>query len=239
MRKLFFLMVVIQLIVACASPQPKPKADATQKGQLTSTKVAEVIQGTSYTYLRVTDALSEKWVAVSRQEFTVGEELYLNLETAAVMENFHSKELNRDFPTILFVSTVSREPEMTSAQMPAMGGKTPAGKKAAPVEANVKVEPAAGGITIAELYTNKANYSGKKVKLKGAVVKVNDQIMGRNWIHLQDGTKNGEDFDLTLTTQATVLVGDVITIEGVVSLAKDFGAGYFYPLIIEDATIVK
>ena len=120
-----------------------------------------------------------------------------------------------------------------------MGGKTPAGKKAAPVEANVKVEAAAGGITIAELYANKANYSDKKVKLKGAVVKVNDQIMGRNWIHLQDGTKNGEDFDLTLTTQATVLVGDVITIEGVVALAKDFGSGYFYPLIIEDATIVK
>lgn len=239
MRKLFFLMVVIQLIFACASPQPKPKAGATQKGQLSSAKVAEVIQGTSYTYLRVTDALAEKWVAVSRQEFTVGEELYLNFATAAVMENFHSKELNRDFPTILFVSQVSREPEMTPAQMPAMGDKMPAGKKVAPVQADIKIEPATGGISIAELYANKANYSGKKVKIKGIVVKVNDQIMGRNWIHIQDGSKSGEDFDLALTTQATAKVEDVITIEGVVSLDKDFGAGYLYSLIIEDATILK
>jgi hypothetical protein len=63
--------------------------------------------------------------------------------------------------------------------------------------------------------------------------------MGRNWIHIQDGTKSGDDFDLTVTTKETILNQAVVTFEGVVALDKDFTAGYVYPLIVEDAVVIK
>ena len=102
---------------------------------------------------------------------------------------------------------------------------------------DVKVSPASGGITIGTLYAKKADYSGKMVKIKGKVVKFSPEIMGKNWIHIQDGTETMGDFDLTVTTMANVKVGDVITIEGKVALDKDFGAGYFYKVIVEDASV--
>ena len=247
MRKLVFVMFVLSVIAACTSPQQKPKKDTAQAGALKQVKIAEVIQAQSYTYLKVTDALVENWLAVNKQDYKVGADLFVNYTTAVTMENFHSKELNRDFPSILFVSQVSDQQQSANEQPSGMGGgmggamgaQMPAGKKVAPVQANIKVEPIPGGITIAELYANKAKYAGKKVKIKGSVVKVNDQIMGKNWVHLQDGTKSGDDFDLTITTLATVVVNDMVTFEGVVALDKDFTAGYVYPLIVEDAELIK
>ncbi len=101
-----------------------------------------------------------------------------------------------------------------------------------PVE---QVEPAEGAIQIAELMNNRSQYEGKTVKVTGKCVKVNAEIMGRNWIHLQDGS--GENFDLTLTTDEAVEVGSIVTMEGTVALNKDFGAGYRYEVIMEDAKV--
>ena len=102
----------------------------------------------------------------------------------------------------------------------------------------LKISPAVNGITIGDLYAKKDSYGGKTVKIKGEVVKFNAQIMGKNWFHIQDGTKNNEDFDLTVTSAAEVKVGDIVTIEGVVELKKDFGAGYSYDVIVEEAKLV-
>jgi hypothetical protein len=119
-----------------------------------------------------------------------------------------------------------------------MGGQIPAqGVKPVIEKKDVKVTPAAGGITIADLFSKKDKYSGKTVKIKGQVVKFNPEIMGKNWIHIQDGTESNGDFDLTVTSSSVVKVGDMITVEGKVSLDKDFGAGYFYKVIVEDAII--
>jgi len=92
-----------------------------------------------------------------------------------------------------------------------------------------------GGITIGELFANKKDYDGKTVRIRGKVVKVNSNIMGRNWVHLQDGTSAGDKFDLTVTTNESVNVGDVVTFEGVIALDKDFTAGYVYDVIMENA----
>jgi hypothetical protein len=70
-------------------------------------------------------------------------------------------------------------------------------------------------------------------------VKFSGGIMNRNWVHIQDGTKDKDKYDLTVTTLETVKVGDVVIFEGVVSVGKDIGAGYFYDVLIEDATVVK
>jgi len=104
---------------------------------------------------------------------------------------------------------------------------------------DLTIEPAQGGITISELYKNKKDYSGKSVKVKGKVTKVNPAIMGKNWIHLQDGTEFDGQFDLTVTSDVIPETGNTIIIEGIVALDKDFGYGYAYPLLIEEAKIIQ
>ncbi len=93
--------------------------------------------------------------------------------------------------------------------------------------------------SIAELYQEKDQLKGKQVKLHGKVVKVNNGIMNRNFIHLRDGTGEKGTNDITITSQDTAKVGDEITAVGTVTVDLDFGAGYTYPVIVEKATITK
>ncbi len=95
--------------------------------------------------------------------------------------------------------------------------------------------------SVADIYKEKAELSGKEVTLHGKVVKANNQIMDRNWIHLQDGTGNAADGsnDITVTTQDTATVGDEVTVTGTLAVDLDFGSGYKYPLIVEKATLSK
>jgi len=152
------------------------------------------------------------------------------------MTNFTSKELNRTFPSIIFASKFSSDAigsvEKSANSAPANG------KKAAIAKEGIKIEKAKGGITIAELFSAKETYGGKMVRIKGEVVKFNAQIMGKNWIHIQDGTNSNGAFDLTITSAEEVKVGDVITFEGVIALKKDFGAGYAYDVILEEGKLI-
>ena len=76
--------------------------------------------------------------------------------------------------------------------------------------------------------------------IRAKVVKYNAGIMGKNWLHLRDGSgKADKDNDLTVTSNDVAKVGDVVVIKGAVRTDKDFGAGYAYPVIVEDAKIAK
>lgn len=92
-------------------------------------------------------------------------------------------------------------------------------------------------MTVATLNQNKAKLVGKTISAKGKVVKVNDGIMGRNFLHIQDGTGDAKSNDLVVTSKQTAKVGEQVTISGVVVINKDFGSGYSYPLLIEEASI--
>lgn len=102
---------------------------------------------------------------------------------------------------------------------------------------DIHVEKAPDGITIGELYKSRNDYANKTVIVRGQVVKINHDILDRNWVHLQDGTSDAEKSDLTFTTQAEVKVGDIVTFEGVVALDKEYGKGYVYPLVVENARL--
>jgi hypothetical protein len=108
--------------------------------------------------------------------------------------------------------------------------------------AEIKVEKAPGenSYSVAEIFSKAAELDGKTVVVKGKVVKVSPRIMGRNWIHLQDGTGSPDDntHDLVVTTsQEPEADWDIITMEGVLAANKDFGSGYSYAVIIEDANL--
>jgi hypothetical protein len=148
-----------------------------------------------------------------------------------VMRNFESKSLKKTFPSIIFGSLSGAKP-VDAAH--AVAGKA----VVAPV---VKVPKATGAnaLTVGEASAKAASYKDKVVQVRGQVVKYSEGIMGKNWVHLRDGTgeaANGSD-DLLVTTKDQTKVGDVILISGTLHTDKDFGAGYSYKVLVEDATI--
>ena len=107
----------------------------------------------------------------------------------------------------------------------------------ATAQADVKVEKADKGMTVAEIYAKKDDLNGKTVLLRARVVKYNAMIMGKNWLHIQDGTGAEGSHDLTVTTVQTAKVGDQVLVEGKVKLDVDLGAGYHYDLLLEEAKV--
>ncbi len=108
----------------------------------------------------------------------------------------------------------------------------------AAVKADIKISPCDDCITIGRLMADKKSFSGKTITIKGVVTKINEEIMGKNWIHLQDGTEAEGVFDLTITTLQTASVGDTVTFTGRITLDKDFGYGYFYNVLMEEGQLV-
>ena len=99
------------------------------------------------------------------------------------------------------------------------------------------IKKAVEGKTVAEIFGSKAKLGGQQVKVRGKVVKYNSNILGKNWLHIRDGTGSEGCNDLVVTTAAVVKVGDTVVVSGAISLNKDFGSGYKYAVIIEDAKV--
>lgn len=95
-----------------------------------------------------------------------------------------------------------------------------------------------GTFTVADIFAKKAELNGKNVTVHGKVTKVNLGIMGKNWLHLQDGTGSAGTNDITVTTERQAKVNDKVAITGTLVTDKDFGAGYKYAVIIENATVM-
>lgn len=230
---------------------PSTKAPATavasEDPQVTGT-VAETMDAGGYTYLRLKTSDGEVWAAVTRTTLKTGSEVTIG--NAMWMDRFESKTLNRTFERILFGSLVAPGGETAlPAGHPAATGAAAvqaphAGVASGPADiGDVKVEKATGkdGRTVAEIYASKAALKGAGVVVRGRVVKWNPEIMGRNWIHLRDGSGSpeGRDNDITVTTTDTVAKGDLVVVRGTVALDRDFGAGYTYPVMLENATIAR
>jgi len=194
----------------------------------------EVIQTNNYTYVRVSEDDKDYWIAINYAEIKEGTTYYWS--QGGEMNNFTSKELKRTFPSIYFISDFTDQPITRPTLLPSPGAQ---GKLEVPEQPGIHVNKAEGGITIAELYARKSEYAGKTVRICGQVVKFSPHIMKKNWVHIQDGTRDAGKFDLTVTTNDSVSVGNVVLFEGVVALDKDFGYGYKYNVIIEDAILKK
>ena len=241
---------------ASASPSVAPASN------LLAGKVVETFDGGGYTYVRVATPQGDQWAAVPQGQVKKGENV--TIAAQMTMEKFESKTLNRTFDTIVFGSIAGpadAAPTMQAQMPPGHPPTAAAGDKAAPgkfppqmvsalaatasqhmkaPDADVKVEKPAGGKSVAEVWAAKSALNGKEVIVRGKVVKFLGGIMGTNWMHVQDGTGSKEtgDNDLTVTTDAKVKVGDVVTIKGTLAADKDFGAGYRYAVIVEKATVV-
>lgn len=242
------------LFSSCQSGQ-ETKETNTEASKFHKVVVQDVQQATQYTYLHAKENDKEVWLAVPSMQAKQGETYYY--EGGIEMKQFESKELNKVFPSIILLEKLNTEPKSSAivasnnhyttagaAEQPMTGQDTGNAsgdnykRKATPPEKKeVKVAPAKGGITIAELFAKKASYAGKTVRIKGEVTKYTPAVMNKNWIHIQDGTDNNGKFDLAITSDNEVKVGDVVTFEGKISLDKDLGYGYFFEVIMEDAAV--
>jgi len=197
-------------------------------------KVTDIIEAGGYTYAEVDTGKEKVWAAATTTPLKVGDMIAFTTEMP--MQNFHSASMNRDFPIVYFVSRFIADkagPTGTTTTMASPHGKIKPASAATPVEGINKVE---GGNTIAELYTDKQKLDGKAVRVRGKVTKFTAGVMGKNWLHIRDSSSMD---DLTVTTDSTAAIDAVVVIEGKLALDKDFGFGYVYPLIVEDATVTK
>ncbi len=215
-----------------------------------SGKVTETMDAAGYTYVLVDTGTNKIWAAATK--FPVKKDDVVSMSDALPMTDFHSKSLNRDFPLIYFASSIKVAGANPGAANLPEGHPVIGGSGAGELPASHPVvaartppskvdftglKPAKDGKTIEQIYTASAKLEGKSVKFRGKVVKYNAEILGKNWLHIQDGTGGAGSNDLLVTTTDEAKRGDTVLIVGKVGLNKDFGSGYKYDLLIEDAKV--
>lgn len=216
-------------------------------------EILETMDSAGYSYVHLDMGTEKVWIAgPTTAGLKVGDRVAF--DGAMEMRNFHAKSLDRTFETILFVGLIAKEGEISASEsssggmhggMGGMGGTASAdepisGTKTMLESAGVEgVVKAAGGYTVGEIYSKANELGGKEILLSARVVKFSPNIMGTNWLHVQDGSGTEETSDLTVTTDGHAQVGDLVLVMGKLSVDKDFGAGYKYHVIIEGATVTK
>ncbi len=219
-----------------AVPPVAPKAPPAGGTAVTGT-VLETMDSGGYTYLKLKTASGEVWAAVPQAAVQVGQRV--SLGGVSPMRGFTSNTLNRTFDEILF-GTLASSPGAAPPGKP--HGVAPAAPPPA-VDLTKPIVRAEGdaGRTVAEVHAQRTGLKGKTVAVRGRVVKFLPGILGKNWLHLQDGSGTAQDGtnDLVVTTGGTAAVGDLVVARGTLGVDRDFGAGYAYTAILEDAAIEK
>jgi len=226
-----------------------PSAIPAQKTKVFYGKVLEIKPAMGYKYLKIDENGTTVWVAIANAPVNVGDKVGYDKKT--VMKNFKSKTLNQEFKEIFFASDVYLPQKATgpksmkdllglgsTAKDPHAGmgiGMSPQPVDEKPAKPFVKKD----AYTVEEVHMWRKNLKGQTITLEGTVFKVSKGIMKRDWVHLGDGTGNEKKLtdDLVFTAPtSTIKAGDKVLAKGTVAVDKDFGYGYFYPVIIEKST---
>ena len=247
--------LAVSTIVGCANSEPQKPAAAPAVANTIQGTVLETLPAPPYTYLRIKAAQGEVWAAVPAADIKVGGAVTVQVQVK--MDKFQSTALNRTFDSV-YMGTLPVDAQAAApaampgapaampgaaAAMPGAPAAMPAahGAAASPVVTG-KVAKAAGpdAHIVSELYAKKAELKDRAVTVKAKVTKSMGGIMGKNWMHLSDGSGQPQthDFDLVVTSLETAKVGDVVTVKGVLHVDRNVGSGYVYPVIIEDAKII-
>lgn len=254
------------LLALCSTPASagaNPHEGATIDSTPITGKVIETMDSGGYTYLQVESEDGQKtWAACDQTVLKIGD--VVTIPPGMGMQKFRSPTLGREFENIRFVGSLKgagaamgdddddyedededfeeyHEGELPPGHPPTGAGlpkgHPPVGATAADAVAE-PIDPPAGGIKISDVYARKAELAGKEVSVRGKVVRYTANVMGKNWLHIQDGsgspTGNG---DLTITTDAQVNRGNIVTAKGKLSVDQDFGYGYTYDVLLEDADV--
>ena len=223
MKKTALCLMALTFFLSASSP----------KDLIHYAKVLEVQEVMGYNYLKVNEEGKIRWVAIAKAPVKVGDKI--GYDTKTVMKNFQSKSLNKTFEEIVFANDVYLPSKARSLK--AQLSQEPVKKRPVALPAKDFVEKEF--YTVEELFKYRKNLEGKKVSIKAKVRKVSHQIMKRDWIHLEDGTgsTSAHTDDIVFTAKTTnVKTGESVTATGTIVIDKDFGYGYFYPVLAEKAS---
>ena len=238
-RLAVFCLILASTVVTSAQDLPAghPKPAAAARTDAATGKVLQVIKAGRYIYLDLETATGKIWVATAATEVKVGDSVTVN--HSMPMKDFYSQTLEQRFDMVYFADGVTVQgAEVEAPAVPAGHPSISSGTRAKAETFDLSgIEKAPGGYTVAEVYASAASLAGREIALRGKVVKFNLQILDHNWIHLRDGTGTTGSNDLTVTTQAEVKPGDLVTVKGQLALDRDFGHGYRYAVIMEDASV--
>ena len=226
-----------------------PSAMPAQKAPVFYGKVLEIKPAMGYKYLKVQEQGKETWVAIANAPVQVGDKIGFDKKT--MMKDFKSKSLGQEFKEIYFASDVylPQKPTAPKSMKDMLGlssqkkdphagmgiGMSPQPADEKPAKPFVKKD----AYTIEEVHMWRKSLNGQTITVTGSVYKVSKGIMKRDWVHLGDGTGNEKKLtdDLVFTAPtSTIKAGDKVLAKGTVAVDKDFGYGYFYPVIIEKST---
>lgn len=210
--------------------------------------ILEIKNAMGYKYLKVNEAGKELWVAIANAPVAVGDKIGYDKKT--MMKDFQSKSLDQTFKEIYFASDVYLPQKVQKPKsMKEMLGLAPKkqdphagmGRGMLPEEEEKPAIPFVkkDSYTIEEIHMWRKSLEGQTISIKGSVYKVSRGIMKLDWVHLGDGTGNEKKLtdDLVFTTaSAHIKAGDQVIAKGKVVVNKDFGFGYFYKVIIQDAS---
>ena len=217
--------------IATETSPAMPIAGQSAEGGVHKVVANEVLQAERYTYLNVNEGSHKFWIATAKKEASKGK-TYL-YKGGLLKTNFESQDFKRTFDTIYLVGNI-----IDAAEHPGGNMDVPLGQEmTAPIKKTSGASAPKDVVKLSELISKKSKYDGQTITVAGNCVKVNNGIMGRNWVHIQDGSKEkGKFLELTITTNANIEVGSEVVLKGKIVLNKDFGAGYRYDIIMEEAT---
>jgi hypothetical protein len=248
--KMSFVALLIAATPALATMEMATQAGMSPPSTTTAKtlkgKVLETVTSGGYTYILLQLPKESKWVAIPETYITTGETV--EVLQGSEMGELYSKTLKRTFPSIQFSSGLAVErpresPEVTTKKLAAhasVGLDTAKEKGEDLLAANIKIDKATGdnAYTIEGINTNKSNLNGKRVTVRGKIVKASKGILKTNWYHLRDGSGDAakKTNNLVVTGRTELLLGDTVTATGTIATDKDFGGGYFYEVIMEGTT---
>jgi hypothetical protein len=252
MKSLQLLLVAVLVLCVCSKDKkaascPMDKSMTGRACQMSSSQmqaaapgitgvVVEAMGAAGYTYVLVDTGKAKVWAVGPQIDVKPGDTVVVS--GIMPMPNYTSKSLHRTFDLVYFAGSISHKGQQTpgSSTAPSHGMM---GSTVVPLAnmdfSGIKKPPQ--GKTIAEIFVQKDELAGKKVVFAGLVVKATFGILGKNWLHIQDGTGATGTNDITVTTQATCKPGQSVVVEGILSKDKDIGAGYKYTVLIENANV--
>ncbi len=198
-------------------------------------KVLEILPAKKYLYLKVEEGEKQYWLATGKSDIVPGKSYEYN--EALIRNNFRSEELDREFDELYLVT------RLIPAQDGNALGKSDLSEALKNPDAKIEdlsVIPedpdALPRVEITTLLKENAAFEGQWITVQGTCIKVNNGIMGRNWVHLahEDGKS-----EVVITTREVVEVGEHVGFAARVALNRDFGSGYSYPLLLEQGVLIK
>lgn len=253
MKKAVVFLLTLLVFGCDQSAQAPTQADAAVEAVQVNTGVvsegktgivSETIKVESYSYIRINQQGNDIWLASTPIEVSNGDQVRYSGEFQ--MKDFYSKTLERTFPDILFVNQIEViSPDgmeaVTGPNTPVAASNPHAGMAIDPLAAQetIEVQALEGGKTIADIFAEHEQLEGQEVRMRARVTKFSPNILGKNWITLQDGTGIAPDDALVVTSLETLDVGAEVIVKGMVKSNVDIGAGYTYKVILEEASFNK